>query len=107
MKNLVFIALLALTTFFISCQSKPKVMEEVSFATNPETTSFEASNSDVHEVVVNEIMNTKKYTYLSVTEGDESRCLAIPLNPDLEVGATYYYMGGIKMNTFEKMDFKR
>ena len=106
MKNLVFIALLALTTFFISCQSKPKVMEEVSFATNPETTSFEASNSDVHEVVVNEIMKKKKYTYLSVTEGDESRCLAIPLNPDLEVGATYYYMGGIKMNTFEKMDFK-
>lgn len=106
MKNIIFYILLILTAIFSSCQSKPKVVEEVTFESTPETSSFEPSTSDVHEVVVQEIMNTKKYTYLSVTEGDETRCLAIPLNPDLEVGATYYYMGGIKMNTFEKMNFK-
>ena len=106
MKNTMVYMLLSLTALIISCQSKPKVVEEVSFETSPETASFESSTSEVHEVVVKEIMNTKKYAYLSVTEGDETRCLAIPLNPDLEVGATYYYMGGIKMNTFEKMDFK-
>lgn len=95
--------------FLYSCANKPKIIEE-SIDNSPTLSTPETINSlpvEAHEVLVDEIMNTKKYTYVSGREGGEAICVAIPLNMDIQIGKKYYYMGGLRMNTFEKMNFKQ
>jgi hypothetical protein len=60
----------------------------------------------IHKVVVNEFINAGTYTYVSVTENENTYWMAIP-NTKVTVGDTYYYTGGMQMKDFESKQLKR
>ena len=72
------IALVFLVYFFISsCDSRPKVIEGEPIASGESSGSFNSqtdlssaqdASQDEHKVVVEEVLNTEKYSYLNVTE---------------------------------------
>ncbi len=61
---------------------------------------------NIHEVVVEEVLQTSKYTYLRVKENDSEQWLAVP-KIQAEIGGTYYYEGGFKMTNFESKKLSR
>lgn len=101
------ISAILISLFFIACESKPKVIEAVDIQSGNETAVADPSASQMHKVVVNEILQTSRYTYLNVTEEAEPFWIAIPRKDDVEQGATYYYRGGLKKNNFESAEHNR
>lgn len=108
--TLVWIALLA-----ISCNSKPRVIESESSAGQAGAGSMPALQEaplvsdavpEEHKVVVEEVLNTDKYTYLNVSENGEKSWIAIPRR-DVTVGDTYYYRGGLLKKNFFSPEFNR
>jgi starvation-inducible outer membrane lipoprotein len=106
--------LLALTLLIISCDSKPKVLV-ADESTNPEkvtnnqmagTMQTNDESGQVHQVVANEILNTDRYTYLYVTEGNRKFWLATS-KMDAKKGRSYMYSGGLLKVNFESLEFKR
>jgi hypothetical protein len=64
------------------------------------------TESTVHKIVINEVLEGGNYTYLNVDESGNKYWLAIP-NTFVKVGETYYYDGGIVMKDFESKELKR
>lgn len=113
---------------FIACESKPRVIEATSSPNNanaaanitandipafkeingtsnqPTTTAAAAANE--HKVVVEEVLNTTKYSYLYVKEGEEKFWVAISKR-DVTVGETYYYKGGLLKKNFYSQEYDR
>lgn len=111
MKNTSFPIVLGLCLFLASCDSGPKVIESETAAGSAGTISQELPGSqmqisDDHQVVAEEALNTEKYTYVRVKENDESFWIAIPKTP-VEIGATYYYKGGLMKKNFPSKEFNR
>lgn len=104
--------MLFVALFMSACNSKPKVIEgdPLSGESNSVFPQAEQAQSpatkEEHEVVVEETLDTDKYTYLSVKEGDESFWIAIPKRP-VEVGKTYYYSGGLLKKNFFSQEYNR
>lgn len=100
----------------MSCNSKPKVVEEVSKAEPPiqkleAQTEMNASakgpvGADVHQVVAKETLETERYTYILVTENKEEFWIAVAKR-DIKIGNTYYYRNGLKKTDFYSQEFKR
>lgn len=59
-----------------------------------------------HKVVVEEVLNTEKYTYMNVMEGDKKHWIAIPKN-EVTVGETYIYTGGLLKKNFFSREYDR
>lgn len=94
-----------------ACDSGPKVIESEpaansAGAVSPGFPGVQASVSEDHKVVVEEALNTEKYTYLRVQENGESFWIAIPKTP-VEIGATYYYQGGLMKKNFASKEYNR
>lgn len=53
-----------------------------------------------------EALHTEKYTYVRVKENDEDFWIAIP-KTDIEIGATYYYKGGLVKKNFPSREYNR
>lgn len=71
----------------------------------PKTNSFK---SDVHTVVVNEVLKTKKYLYINVTEkGNPNPFWIATRIVDVKVGGIYFYKGGLLKTNFESKEFNR
>lgn len=113
MKNsgltIVFLSLLSLT----ACDSGPKVIEGEPVQASGTPVSQEAPGmmpqvlpSNDHKVIAEEALNTEKYTYVRVKENTESFWIAIPKTP-VEIGATYYYQGGLLKKNFASREFNR
>ncbi|MBK7094752.1 MAG: hypothetical protein IPH57_06810 [Saprospiraceae bacterium] len=106
--------LLAFTILIISCDSKPKVLvadenTNPAIVTNnqgPGTMQADNLSTEVHQVVANEILNTDRYTYLYVTEGNRKFWLATS-KMDAQKGRSYMYSGGLMKVNFESIEFKR
>jgi hypothetical protein len=106
--------LLAFTILIISCDSKPKVLvadentNPAIVANNQGPGTMQADNlsTEVHQVVANEILNTDRYTYLYVTEGNRKFWLATS-KMDAQKGRSYMYSGGLMKVNFESIEFKR
>lgn len=64
------------------------------------------NHSNIHEVVVEKILQTTSYTYLFVKEGESKQWLAIP-KMNAQIGDTYYHSGGMKMTNFESKELGR
>ena len=62
--------------------------------------------SDVHEVVVEQVLQANNYTYLFVNERGRQKWLAVP-SMIASAGDTYYYKGGMVMENFESKDLDR
>ncbi|ANQ49478.1 DNA-binding protein [Flammeovirga sp. MY04] len=54
---------------------------------------------DMHQIVVNEKIESGGYVYIKVTENNKEYWMAVPGRP-VEIGATYYYKGGMEMQNF-------
>ena len=73
--------------FLVACDSKPKVIvEDASNTTSMSSDDYVQTNTgmqvapttgtnDLHQVVVNEILQTEKYTYLKVIENNKDTFL--------------------------------
>ena len=57
-------------------------------------------------MLVKEVLQTSKYTYLLVTENSEENWLALP-KMEASTGETYYYRNGFKMTDFESKELSR
>lgn len=116
-KILVIIAIVAL---FVACKNDPKVINSTTESENYGSSgifsgeSSDESNlnqnstfsNDLHTVVVNEVLPTKRYVYLNVNEGDENFWLATR-TIDVKVGKTYYYKGGLLKTNYESKEYNR
>ena len=74
--------------------------------TSPLASAHNHTNPAEHKVVVQEVLNTEKYTYMNVLEKGEKRWVAIPKN-EIKVGETYYYSGGLLKKNFYSREFDR
>ena len=108
--NILYLAMIILLTF--ACDSKPRVIESESApdvdgipAINIAPSENNATPSE-HKVVVEEVLNTDKYTYLNVTENSEKFWVAIQKR-EVAVGDTYYYKGGLLKKNFYSQEFDR
>lgn len=110
MKFLALHSILALFLFLTSCDSGPKVIESEPVSgnsTSPAMQGMQAPDvAEDHKVVVEEALNTEKYTYLQVKENGESFWIAIPKTA-VEIGATYYYQGGLLKKNFASREYNR
>ncbi len=94
---------------FISCGSKPKVIEPVRTeeGANSQVSGMAPNPAEVvHKVKVIESMNASRYTYVNVEEEGSAHWIAIP-QTDVEVGDIYYYKGGVRMHNFESKEHNR
>ena len=111
MKILGLNIVLALLLLLSSCDSGPKVIESEpaanSSAVDQVIPGVQApAVAEDHKVVVEEALNTEKYTYLQVKENGESFWIAIPKTA-VEIGATYYYQGGLMKKNFASREYNR
>ena len=90
----------------LSCDSKPKERAVETTTTDSLQTLADEQDTRLHKVVVEEIINTSKYTYLSVSEDGQMTWIAIP-KKDIEKGGTYYYRGGLKKTNFKSIEHDR
>lgn len=88
-----------------SCNSKPTVVEAVKTESTP-TSAASSDNMESHKVKVDEVLQTKKYSYLRVTEGTSNYWIAIS-KADVSVGETCVYTGGLKMHGFKSTELDR
>ncbi|MBV6441821.1 MAG: hypothetical protein DYG98_25190 [Haliscomenobacteraceae bacterium CHB4] len=111
MKNLRLNIVLLLSLGIASCDSGPKVIESEPAAanSNPGAQEFHGGQiieADDHKVVAEEALHTEKYTYVRVNENGESYWIAIPKTA-VEIGATYYYKGGLLKKNFPSREYNR
>lgn len=100
MKKLIIWSVASIVAILVLVQCKPK--EE-----NTETTKETVvENTNLHTVIIKEVLNATAYTYLLVTEGEKEYWMAVPLST-VEIGKTYTYEGGMEMKKFESKDLKR
>ncbi len=64
------------------------------------------NKTGVHEVVAQEVIQVKDYTYMRVLEDGKEKWLAVPTF-QAEVGKTYYFKNGMEMPNFESRELKR
>ena len=62
--------------------------------------------NEMHEGVVQEVLQANSYTYVKAIEGDKEIWMAIPKR-EVEVGKTYYYKPEMEMTDFQSKDLDR
>jgi hypothetical protein len=114
-KILNILAVLTLSLILTSCDSKPRIIESQSASVEAnddsaplfkDVSTASAPGTEEHKVLVEEVLNTEKYTYLNVTENDKKYWIAISKR-DIAVGNTYYYKGGLLKRNFFSREFNR
>jgi len=112
----VLIAMLMVT--LISCNSGPEAAGSSSEYQKIETTTgsdpmgprtpsnsngTESISSELHTVVVSEILPASRYLYLNVKEGPEEFWIAVR-KQDIKIGGTYYYKRALLKTNFESKE---
>jgi hypothetical protein len=122
MRKIVFLMLLSAGSLLLSsCDSGPKVIEREESENAPPTEpgggfSFKeaegqagataSSPQPTRTIVVKEVLNTDRYSYLRATEGTEEFWVAISKR-DIKVGGTYVFQGGLLKKNFFSQEFQR
>ena len=110
-RNISFIATVLLLIGAAACNSKPTVVNKVNDSGDEETTQT-ASNQSAstaeasHKVVVQSVLQAKRYTYLDVTENGKRFWIAVP-KANVAEGGTYYYKGGLLKRNFKSEEYDR
>jgi len=76
------------------------------FSCNAGTKQNAESDSNMHKVKVEEVIDVTTYTYLRVTENNDEYWMAVP-KMEVQNGATYYYTERVEMHDFESTELKR
>ncbi len=113
MFSLRFPHILVVALLIASCGDQPKVIESTTENTGisegnsalDEITNSASSTAE-HQVVVDEVLHTEKYSYLQVKEGEESHWIAIPKS-EVEVGDHLVYRGGLMKKNFLSREYNR
>lgn len=106
------IQLFSIAVLCAACNSEPKVIEPVSKVSinnsHTESTHINVSpvESQMHQVVVHETLDTDKYTYMKVTENGEEFWVAATKR-QVEIGGTYYFNGGLLKRNFFSKEYNR
>jgi len=87
--------ILALFFFFTGCVKKNKV-----------PTAQSVTNPAMHEVKVNEVVQTSNYTYLKVTDNGAENWIAVT-RQEAAVGEVYYYDEALEMKNFNSKELNR
>lgn len=98
--------LIGMMGLLLACDSKPKVIVADTTTTEAQEPMADEGASKLHKVVVEEILNTSKYTYLNVSEDGQMTWIAIP-KKEVKKGGTYYYRGGLKKTNFKSIEHDR
>ena len=106
MRNIKSLFYLALTVLIASCNSKPTVVEPVQSSQN-EITNTDPEKTISHKVVVEEVVQTKKYTYLNVLEEKLPTYWIAISKAEVAKGETCIYTGGLKMRGFKSAELDR
>jgi len=93
MRSLVII--LVLLVGFSGCVKKNKV-----------PTAQSVANPAMHEVKVNEVIQTSNYTYLKVSDNGTENWIAVT-RQEAAVGETYYYEEALEMKNFNSKELNR
>jgi hypothetical protein len=91
--------LLALAS--LSCRDKDQQQQA-----QQQNTQQNEAPVDVHNVVVQEVLQATSYTYLRVKEADKDFWIAINKR-EIEPGAKISFMGGLLMKNFQSKDLQR
>ena len=105
MKFNIIALLLVICTMILACNNPREIEAEVK-SDAKEVSSSSSMTTDVHEVIVMDILNTSNYTYLQVKEKDRLYWIAVPGQEVLK-GETYYYKGGLMQKDFKSKEFDR
>lgn len=110
------ISALFMTFAILSCDSGPKVIEGNNNGTNSNlvrdpnaqggATNSQEPSGGVHEIVVKEVLDTDKYSYLKVNEKEKEYWVAI-LKREVEIGKTYFFEGGLLKRNFYSQEYDR
>ncbi len=90
--------LFAVVFLTINCGTKDEDQQAQTENTDP--------HSNVHKVVVNEVVQATEYTYLKVEEKDEEYWIAVTKRNAVE-GEEYFYTQALEMKDFESKDLGR
>ncbi|MDB4286200.1 GW dipeptide domain-containing protein [bacterium] len=101
--------------FIMACGSEPRVIEGKSTGQGITPNSIpslennatsKTPDSKERKVIVEDVLNTEKYSYLHVSEKGEKFWIAIS-NREVAVGETWYFRGGLLKKNFFSREFKR
>jgi hypothetical protein len=106
MRKIVNLYMLSLSVILLACNSKPTVVEPVQSSQN-ENSGTESGKSVSHKVVVEDVVQTKKYTYLNVVEEKLPPYWIAISKAEVEKGETFIYTGGLKMRGFKSAELDR
>ena len=113
MKNVfIWITLLSFGILLSACDSKPKKVNTGPSNDHPalppqmEEMHAQQQAKDVHEVVAEETLDTKSYTYVRVKENEESFWIAVS-KTDIEIGKTYYFSQAMYNENFYSKEHDR
>jgi len=113
--------LLVVLTIVSACNNRPKVISSSKqnknsekntgiFSEEPSSHTHTQSNqllsSEMHEVLVMEILPTTKYVYLNVKENGKQYWIATR-KLDIKIGETYFYKGGLLKTNFESKEYNK
>ncbi len=90
--------ILSLAIFFAVISCEPRQDKNVDQAP--------MAGSDVHAIVVQEVLQAPSYTYIRCTENDQEIWIAVAKG-DVEVGKTYYYLKSMEMTNFKSKELDR
>ncbi len=121
--NILYVSMVVATV--ISCNNGPKVItattnetpanvsdiftEEATTNTSPNLIPSSSGGSftdNLHTVISQKILDTKKYVYINVTEGGKSFWIATAKQP-IDIGKTYYYRNPLLKTNFESREHNR
>lgn len=90
-----FLVIIAILVVFSGCVRKNKV-----------PTAQTSTNPAMHEVKVEEVIQSSNYTYLRVNENNTEVWMAVN-RQEAAVGEVYYYEQALEMNNFNSKELKR
>jgi hypothetical protein len=95
MKRILFFV--AVIMFFGSCEPRQGQRAEA---------TAQVASTNMHEMVVEEVLQANSYTYVKAQEGSKTIWMALPKR-EVEVGKTYYYENPMEMRDFKSKDLDR
>ena len=75
-------------------------------ACNNDKKSSDSNTSDIHKVIVQEVLHVREYSYIRVLENGQEKWIAAPITA-VELGGTYYIGKTMEMQNFESKDLSK
>ena len=117
-----FFSLVLFSILIMGCGGKPKVISggaennaaggstgifsDGGTMNSPNQSPIPSMSPDLHNVVVEDALNTTKYVYLNVKENGKKFWIAT-LKQEVEIGGSYFYRGGLLKTKFESKEHNR